>query len=311
MNQSLTIIVVAYRKKYLREVLESFAGQTSKDFSLHIVDDASPHDLQAVIATFEDKLNIKYIRCQENYGGTSLTKQWQRAVEICDPKEWIWLFCDDDKCDDTCVASFWQAQNERKTNGPKVFRFATKIIDEHSNIVSQKYTHPILESGTDFFVRKIRGETRSSLSEYIFHRSAFNKYGFQHFPLAWHADDAAWISFSYGNAIRTCNDAEVYFRLTSESISGSTQHYIHKMEGARMFVEWLLSTDFIDKTKVSPQTWLYTYYTVEMYFVNRLVPMRLTDVFTLWKIKRRCVGFFEALKIVKLAKVLLPKPHQQ
>ena len=56
--------------------------------------------------------------------------------------------------------------------------------------------------------------TRSSLSEYIFSRSMYNKYGFYDYPLAWNSDDRAWLDFSDNKPIYSINESIVFFRLS-------------------------------------------------------------------------------------------------
>jgi glycosyltransferase involved in cell wall biosynthesis len=311
METDLAVIILAYRSKYLRETLASFADQTDQAFNLYVADDASPENLQAIISEFAGRIKITFLRFESNYGAKSLTSQWARAVKAAGTEPWIWLFCDDDKCDKNCVEVFHLGLQKSDDPAAKVHRFATRIINEKSEVISAKYEHPEFESGTEFFIRKIRGETRSSLSEYIFHRDAFNEHGFQPFPLAWHSDDAAWIAFSHKNRIKTNNNAVVYFRLSEDSISGSTRHDYMKMRGAKQFVEWLLSANILEKNKISFQTWLYTYYSVETYFAKRMVPIRIADIFMLWRLRMKCVGVVDSLKIVKLAKLFLPVLKRQ
>ena len=65
----LSIVIPAYnRGELLREALKSLEIQTMKRFIVCVVDDCSTEDLHSIIKEFDDKLNIKYIRLQENRG---------------------------------------------------------------------------------------------------------------------------------------------------------------------------------------------------------------------------------------------------
>ena len=90
MKDALAIIIPAYKPDYLEETLESLTKQTNKDFKIYIGDDASPFYLENIVELFIDKLNIVYKKFDNNVGGYSLTKQWERCIEMSNEK-WIWL----------------------------------------------------------------------------------------------------------------------------------------------------------------------------------------------------------------------------
>ena len=105
MRDTLAIIIPAYKPDYLAETLESLTKQTNKDFKVYIGDDASPFSLEDIVGQFSDKLNIVYKKFDNNVGGYSLTKQWERCIEMSNEK-WIWLFSDDDNIAPTAVESY-------------------------------------------------------------------------------------------------------------------------------------------------------------------------------------------------------------
>ena len=95
MKDALAIIIPAYKPDYLAETLESLTKQTNKDFIVYIGDDASPYDLKSIVDEFSSKLNIVYKRFEDNLGSKSLTKQWERCIELSN-EDWVWLFSDED-----------------------------------------------------------------------------------------------------------------------------------------------------------------------------------------------------------------------
>src|SRR5690606_7535298 len=101
-----------------------------------------------------------------------------------------------------------------------VVRFATKVINANGNIISQKFFHPEYEVPSDFLIRKLKGDSRSSLSEYIFKTEKIYDIGFKDFPLAWYSDLLAVLEFSYPDDIYTINDGVVFFRLSEINITG-------------------------------------------------------------------------------------------
>ena len=108
--KKLAIIIPAYKAMYLESTLNSFVSQTESNFNIYIGDDDSPEDIYSIVEKFRHKLNIEYIKFGENIGSKSLTKQWERCVEMSN-EEWIWLFSDDDIASPHCVEVFYKTVN--------------------------------------------------------------------------------------------------------------------------------------------------------------------------------------------------------
>jgi hypothetical protein len=94
---------------------------------------------------------------------------------------------------------------------------------------------------TDSFYRKFEYLTRSSLSEYIFSRSSYVKYGFYDYPLAWNSDDHAWLEFSDNKPIFTINDSSVFVRLSALNISGKVDNMNFKSLSVIAFYRFVIS----------------------------------------------------------------------
>lgn len=216
---NLAVIIPYYKISFFEETLQSLANQTDKRFKVYIGDDASPENPKVLIDKYEGKFGFAYHRFETNLGGTSLTKQWDRCIALSGDEEWLMILGDDDYLDSTVVAS-WYAKYENFKDKSNVIRFATKIILESSGTISKPYYHPVWETATDSFVRIFKEETRSSLSEYIFLRKAYIKYGFTDYPLAWCSDYKAMLEFSDCKPIYTINESNVYFRISGINISG-------------------------------------------------------------------------------------------
>ena len=236
----LAIVIPYYKKAFFKECLESLVQQTNQNFNLYVGNDASPEDPTELIEEYKNQLNLTYHIFQENFGGKSLTRQWDRCLNLVGNEEWIMILGDDDVLGEKVVASWHESLEEAEEN-TNVFRFASVIIDAESNSVSEKYTHPLLEKPTDSFYRRFTGQTRSSLSEHIFRKSSYTKYGFFDFPLAWHSDDRAWLDFSEGKSIFTINKATVFIRNSALNISGKTDNFEDKIKASILFYEYLIS----------------------------------------------------------------------
>ena len=220
--KELAIIIPAYKSEYLKATLESFVLQTDNRFNIYIGNDNSPYDIYSVVKEFEEKLDITYVSFKENMGSKSLTKQWERCIELSNEK-WIWLFSDDDLVSPKCVEVFYKNVN----NSSKFYKFNTAIIDGKGKDITKKdkSTGVVKDNiSSQLFLNK-RLECkgfRSFAVEYIFHRSLYQNLKFVHFPLAWASDDASWLTYSVNNnGTITVLSSCVYWRLSGDNISSS------------------------------------------------------------------------------------------
>lgn len=237
----LAIVIPYYKITFFEFTLQSLANQTDKRFKVYIGDDASLHNPSALLEKYQGKFEFMYHRFEENLGSISLVKQWERCIALTQNEDWLMILGDDDVLGETVVAS-WHENYELFNEKSKVIRFASIMIIEETQKFTEIYTHPIWEKATDAFMRKFRNTTRSSLSEYIFSRSTYNKYGFYNYPLAWNSDDRAWLDFSDNKPIYTINESVVFFRLSGYNISGKQDNIDVKNLSVIKFYKYLLLT---------------------------------------------------------------------
>lgn len=237
----LAVIIPYYKRKFFEETLASLAAQTNKNFQVYIGDDASPEVPSRLIEEFSSKFNIHYHRFDQNIGKNSLTAHWDRCISLNEKEEYLMVLGDDDILGENVVATFYKHLDNLKKS-PKLFRFASAMIDENSKITTEVFKHPAQEKATDAFFRKFKGFTRSSLSEYIFKREVYEKRGFYPYPLGWHSDDRAWLEFAGSEPIHTINDAVIYIRNSSENISSKKDNLHEKFEATHNFYNYILSS---------------------------------------------------------------------
>lgn len=215
----LAIIIPYYKTTFFEETLQSLANQTDKRFKVYIGDDSSPENPLVLLNGYKDKFEFIYHRFEENLGGISLAEQWDRCIALTAGEEWVMILGDDDSLSPTCIADFYTHLTEITVNHCNVVRYATSLNDAVQQKTSTLYTHPVLERATDFFYRRIKNFTRSSLSEYVFRREVYEKYNFHNYDLAWHADDRAWLEFSRFGFIYTINSSHLNIGMSAENIS--------------------------------------------------------------------------------------------
>jgi len=216
----LAVVIPYYKIVFFEETLNSLAKQTDQRFQVYIGDDASPENPEKLLAKYKNQFKFKYHHFDENLGKKSLVQQWERCIDLIADEKWIIILGDDDFLEETIIES-WYRNYDDFNEKADVIRFATKSVNMQSNKISDLVTHPLWEKATDSYYRRFKGLTRSTLSEYIFSRKKFNQHKFFDFPLAWHSDDAAWLSFADDKPIYTINESCFFIRYSSFSISGN------------------------------------------------------------------------------------------
>ena len=241
MQDSLAIVIPAYKSKYFDAALASIASQTNRNFKLYVCDDGSKENLKAITDKYADQVNIQYHKFQNNLGKTDLVEHWNRSVRLADEK-WIWLFSDDDIMSPGCVQAFYDALDV--TNGQhNVYRFNIEMIDADGEIICVKDPHPEQETGFEFLKRRLQSKSLSAAVEYIFKKETFEKNnGFINFPLAFCSDDASWIEFAGDKPIYTIQSENVYWRSSNINISSLKGFQHQKVEALLGYSLWVKNT---------------------------------------------------------------------
>jgi hypothetical protein len=242
----LAIVIPYYKFTFLEATLQSLSLQTCQDFKVYIGDDASPENPSILLEKYKGKFDYVYYRFDDNLGGTSLTQQWERCIALSGYEEWIMILGDDDVLGSNVVEAFFNNLKEIEKEKIAVVRYATQVIDESGVSISGLCIHPKLEKSTDFIIKKINKQTRSSLSEYVFEKEQVLKIGFKNFPLAWYADDMAILDYSNYNLIYTINESRLLIRYSSYSLSGNDSNKKEK-DIAKFSFFWVLYSQKIDK----------------------------------------------------------------
>lgn len=236
----LAIVIPFYKLAFFDATLQSLANQSDKRFKVYIGDDASTESPLDLLEKYKGEIDFVYNRFETNLGSVSLSKQWERCIDLTTDEEWIMILGDDDYLGENVVAS-WYGNHDVFNQKAQVIRFASKLKYEETNMVSNLYTHPVWEMATESFYRKFDRLTRSSLSEHIFSRASYLKYGFYNYPLAWNSDDHAWLEFSDNKPIFTLNESVVFIRISSLNISGKDDNIVTKDSSEIVFYKFMVS----------------------------------------------------------------------
>lgn len=241
MKFDLAIVIPYYKIDFFKDTLDSLANQTNKKFKVYIGNDASPNNPSELLSKYKNDFDFEYIEFKENLGSTSLVNQWHRCIDLAKEEEWLMILCDDDTITENYIEAFYANLNEIYKSGAELVRFASKVIDENNNSLSIIVSHPKTENAVDFLFRKLKGGTRSTLSEYIFIRERVLKIKFKNLPLAWYSDLLAVLEFSQFGTIYTVNEALLKFRLSGVNITSKSDDYTLKNEATFQFYYYLLT----------------------------------------------------------------------
>lgn len=238
----LAIVIPYYKITFFEETLQSLSNQSDKRFTVYIGDDASPEAPSSLIENYRGKFDFQYHRFESNLGGTSLVQQWDRCIALIGKEEWIMILGDDDYLSDTVVEQFYfnLSEFELKTN---LVRFASQTIVEEEKYKAEICKNPVWETATDSFYRKFKGISRSSLSEYVFLKKAYEKFGFYNYPLAWNSDDRAWLEFSENKPIYSINESLVCVRLSNLNITGRHDNFELKNVSTIAFYNFIIQNN--------------------------------------------------------------------
>ncbi len=272
----LGIVIPAYKTKFLRTALQSFAAQTDQRFQLYVGDDASPEPVETIVHEFSRKISIRYQRYNENLGRKSLVSHWTRCLKLTS-EPWLWIFADDDFLEPGCVAAFY-AELEKSAGQHDAYRFNT-VIEKTSGAPGEtaveRPQHPELQSGRDFLCDQLRGQHNCNMQEIIFSRAAWERTGIPDFPLAWFADDAFIANLGGERPLRTIAAPRIHWRLSRENISGSNSLTVvrQKFRAAAQFVHW--ASEFLAAQKMAApaaaqltQHWYFNYLLPQEIFLD-------------------------------------------
>ncbi len=239
----LAIVIPFYKIDFFEQTLKSIANQINKNYTLYIGNDASPDNPIVLINKYFKKAEYKYFDYKENIGGKNLALQWERILGNV-KEEWFQILGDDDVLSENFVDEFYNNLKEVQLYDSNVIKSSQCLIDDEGKIISSFTKFPKTFPRYYNWHRKFVVGERASLSEHIFKTTAYCKYGFQDFPIAWGSDDAAVFDFSEYSYIYFMNKTKVFVRITEKSISGSNNNDLLKKRGYYFYEKYMLKHHF-------------------------------------------------------------------
>src|SRR3970040_240113 len=100
----LAIVIPYYKLTFFECTLESLANQTDQRFKVYMGDDASRETPSVLLEKHKGKFDFSYHRFDDNLGGISLVRQWDRCIAMTGEEQWFMVLGDDETLSSTCIA---------------------------------------------------------------------------------------------------------------------------------------------------------------------------------------------------------------
>lgn len=233
-NMKFSILIPAYKQKYLQECINSILWQSYEHFELIIVDDASPEDLYSIVSLYSDP-RIKYYRNKKNCGAVNVVDNWNICLGYA-TGDYVICMGDDDKLLPNCLEEY--VKLIAKHPGIGLLHGWTEIIDENS-ITYQKTVHRCeYESVTSLIWHRWYAYNQQFIGDFCFESAWLREQGgFYFLPLAWGSDDISAFIGASKNGVANTQSIVFQYRRNPYTIS-STGNVEMKLEAVLEEYKW-------------------------------------------------------------------------
>lgn len=239
-----SITIPAYKKKYLREAIESVLAQTYSDYELIIVDDCSPEDIKSVIDTFTDS-RIHYYRNKENCGAENVVDNWNICLSYC-TGDYIICMGDDDVLLPCCLNEYVSLIEKYPHLG--LYHAWTEVIDEEGNFLDIQHPRPEYEGAMSLCWNRWNGRNRQYIGDFCFDAELLKREGgFYKLPLAWASDDISAVRAASVKGVANTQVLCFQYRENRHTISNTGNARV-KIDAILQEKEWF-STFFSNASK--------------------------------------------------------------
>lgn len=213
-----SILIPAFKVKFLREAIASCIAQTYADFEVIIVDDCSSENLKDVVAAFQD-FRIHYYRNDRNIGAINVVDNWNKCLSL-SSGEYVICMGDDDKLLPNCLSLY--ADLQKRYPHVDVYHTWTQIIDENSEIVALQEPRPEWESALSALYFRWDCRWKQFIGDFCFRAKALKEAGgFYKLPLAWGSDDLSVFRAAMKGGIANAQQFGFQYRVNRYTITNS------------------------------------------------------------------------------------------
>ena len=188
MNDSIcfSISIPAYKAQYFAECINSVLAQTYANFEIIIVNDASPQNLDEIVALYHDE-RIRYFKNEKNCGALHVVDNWNKCLSYA-KGDYVICMGDDDKLLPNCLEEY--VKLIKKYPGLNIYHALTEVIDEHSQFMRMQEMRPEREGLFSMIYGRLNNRRLQYIGDWLFRTDFLRSIGgFVNFPFAWGSDD--------------------------------------------------------------------------------------------------------------------------
>ncbi|MBR6319702.1 MAG: glycosyltransferase [Prevotella sp.] len=228
-----SVTIPAYKDKYLGETIDSVLAQTYSNFEVVIVNDASPYDLDSIVAQYDDP-RIRYFKNEKNCGARHVVDNWNICLGHA-TGEYLICMGDDDNLTPRCLADF--ALLIQKYPQLDLYHARSEIIDDDSRLVCVLEERPEWESVYSL----IYNPRNTHLGDWLFKTETLRRNGgFYKLPFGWQSDDLTAFIAAATHGVANTREPGFQYRGNGLSISHDMKSIEDKIEAVRFAVGWRL-----------------------------------------------------------------------
>lgn len=237
-----SILIPSYKPQYLREAVESVVNQTYTDWELIVVDDCSPSDLHAIVASFLQDQRVHYYRNEKNCGAVNLVDNWNICLGHC-TGDYVINIGDDDRLLPCCLEEYRKLIDRHP--GLNVYHCRTEIINEQGVVTDLQEPRQEWESALSLVWHRWDFREKQYIGDFCYDTEYLKSVGgYFRIPLAWYSDEITATMAAKEKGIANTNAFCFQYRVNSQTITCSTDNVKVKIEAFITQYQWY--TAFLD-----------------------------------------------------------------
>lgn len=249
----ISIMIPAYKSRYLAEAIESCLSQSYSNFEIVIVDDASPENLYAIVQRYSDD-RIRFYRNVHNCGAFNVVDNWNICLSF-SKGEYVICMGDDDRLKPCCLDEYVQLINQYPSLN--VYHAWTELIDYKGDVIKVLPHRPEFQGCMEMIWNHWNGDSQY-IGDFCFKAQHLrDNGGFFKQPLAWASDDITTARAAAVHGIANTQNIAFQSRENSLTISKSGNNDI-KIEAKLLEKKWF--QHFFSKMKLSNNSNEQNYY---------------------------------------------------
>ena len=224
MEKRVSIVIPAFKEKFLTIAIQSVLQQTYSNFELIILNDNPASNINSIVSEFNDD-RIVYLKNSENQGGKNLISVWNSLLEKA-KGEFFVMFSDDDIMNKDFISEMISLSNIYPT--VNIFHCRVKVIDESNTAKYFVPSSPAFETAIDFIWHRIKNYSQFFVPDFMVRTAALKQIGgFADIENAWASDDLTWFRLANNGGIAATSKVLCSWRESNYNISQVFMEFLH------------------------------------------------------------------------------------